>query len=288
MNRQKSFIDNKPILYLVATPIGNLEDITYRAIKILNSVFVCFAEDTRVTKVLFNHYNIETPLETYQEHNKEVASSNILKYLEDGHDVALVSDAGNPIVSDPGFLVCKRVIEKGYSVVPIPGASASLSALISSGIDATSFTFYGFLDSRQAKRIKELKELKEKKETLIFYEAPHRIRESLEDMLEVLGDRDICLCREMTKKFEEFIRGSISEVLTIIDELKGEMVVIVSGNKEDGSNYQDISPIDQIDELILAGMAKNNAIKAVAKRMNIDKNELYKEYINEKEKLNRQ
>jgi len=279
MNRQKSFVDNKPILYLVATPIGNLEDITYRAINILNSVFICFAEDTRVSRVLFNHYNIKTPLECYQEHNREKASEVILRYLEEGHDVALVSDAGNPIISDPGFLVAKKAISSGFSVVPIPGPSASLSALISSGIEADSFTFYGFLDSKRSKRKKELEELKSKKETLIFYEAPHRIKETLEDMLEVLGDRYISLAREMTKKFEEFIRGNISEILEIVDELKGEMVLVVSGNKNESDEYQDISPFEQIDDLIKAGMAKNNAIKMVAKRCNLDKQELYKSYI---------
>jgi len=279
MIRQKSFIDKKPILYLVATPIGNLEDITYRAINILNSVFICFAEDTRVTKVLFNHYNIKTRLECYQEHNKEKASQDILDYLNNGHDVALVSDAGNPIISDPGFLAAKKAINSGFSVVPIPGASASLSALISSGLESSSFTFYGFLDSKRGKRRKELEELKNKKETIIFYEAPHRIKETLEDMLDCLGDRDICLAREMTKKFEEFVRGKISEVLEIVEELKGEMVLVVSGN-QDEENYDDTDPISQIDDLILAGMTKNNAIKMVAKRCNLDKQELYKQYIN--------
>ena len=283
MKEQKSFIDNKPILYLVATPIGNLDDITYRAIKILNSVFICFAEDTRVTSVLFNHYNIHTPLATYQEFNKEKASLDVLKYLEEGHDVALVSDAGNPIISDPGFLVAKKAIEAGYCVVPIPGASASLSALIASGIPASNFLFYGFLDSKSSKRRKELEELKSEKATLIFYEAPHRISDTLKDMYEILGNRKICIAREITKKFEEFIRGNLEEVQAL-EDLKGEMVLIVEGMNEEENDFSGISPIAQIDDLILAGMEKNKAVKMVAKRMNIDKSELYKEYLAKKEK----
>jgi len=282
MIRQKSFVDNASKLYLVSTPIGNLEDITYRAVEVLKSVSVCFAEDTRVTSVLFSHYNIKTRLECYQEFNKEREAPKILEYLRNGVDVALVSDAGNPIISDPGYHVASLAMKEGFNVIPIPGASASLTALISSGLPATSFTFYGFLDAKSSKRKKELEALKEKQETLIFYEAPHRIKDMLEDLEEVFGNRDICLARELTKKFEEFLRGTISEVLEVVDTLKGEMVVIVSGVKESNDKYKDIDEVSQIDELILAGMVKNEAIKTVAKRMGIDKQELYKRYVNSK------
>ena len=282
MIRQKSYQSNNAKLYLVATPIGNLKDFTFRAVEMLKGVSVCFAEDTRVTKVLFEHYVIHTRLECYQEYNKETQYKAVLNYLAQGVDVALVSDAGMPIISDPGYFVAKEAIKAGYDVVPIPGATASLSALIVSGIAPQPFTFYGFLDSKSSKRKKELESLKEHKETLIFYEAPHRIKDMLCDMLEVFGDREIALAREITKKFEEVIRGLISEIIEVCDTLKGEMVVICSGYIENKDRYQEVSAIDQVDELILAGMVKNEAIKMVAKRLGMTKQELYKEYSDKK------
>ena len=282
MTRQKSYLSDSAKLYLVATPIGNLADITYRAVETLKTVEVCFAEDTRVTRVLFEHYNIHTRLECYQEHNKQTQYKAILKYLEEGISVALVSDAGMPIISDPGYYVAKEAIKAGFDVVPIPGASASLSALIVSGITPQPFTFYGFLDSKSSKRKKELEALKEHKQTLIFYEAPHRIKEMLEDILNVFGDREIALAREITKKFEEVIRGSVSEVIEVADTLKGEMVVVCSGYVEDSNKYLNVDPIKQVDELIVAGIIKNEAIKMVAKRLGITKQELYKEYSEKK------
>ena len=282
MQRQKSYQSNNAKLYLVATPIGNLKDFTYRAVETLQSVEVCFAEDTRVTKVLFEHYGIRTRLECYQEYNKETQYKAVINYLSKGIDVALVSDAGMPIISDPGYFVAKEAMKMGYDVIPIPGASASLSALIVSGISPQPFTFYGFLDSKSSKRKKELTSLKEHKETIIFYEAPHRIKDMLSDLLEVFGDREIALAREITKKFEEIVRGNVSEIIEICDTLKGEMVVVCSGYVEDTNKYNDVDPIDQVDELILAGMVKNEAIKVVAKRLGITKQELYKEYSDKK------
>ena len=279
MIRNQNFTNDRPKLYLVGTPIGNLEDITFRAINTLKSVDICFAEDTRVTKVLFDYYQIETKLLVYQKFNEDSGALKILEYLKDGKNVALVSDAGNPIISDPGYTVTKMVLQAGYDVVPISGVSAFTSALMASSLSAVNFSFYGFLDSKESKRRKELEALKTKKETLIFYEAPHRIKEMLNDMLEVLGDRYICLARELTKKFEEFIRGNISEIIPLCDSLKGEMVVVVEGAKDEDI-YSNLDPISQIDDLILAGMVKNEAIKTVAKRMNLDKNELYKKYNN--------
>jgi 16S rRNA (cytidine1402-2'-O)-methyltransferase len=282
MQRQKSYQTDNAKLYLVATPIGNLSDITYRAIETLKMVEVCFAEDTRVTRGLFEHFNIHTRLECYQEYNKETQYKAVINYLSKGIDVALVSDAGMPIISDPGYFVAKEAMKMGYDVIPIPGASASLSALIVSGISPQPFTFYGFLDSKSSKRKKELTSLKEHKETIIFYEAPHRIKDMLSDLLEVFGDREIALAREITKKFEEIVRGNVSEIIEICDTLKGEMVVVCSGYVEDTNKYNDVDPIDQVDELILAGMVKNEAIKVVAKRLGITKQELYKEYSDKK------
>ena len=284
MNRQKSYQSDNAKLYLVATPIGNLADITYRAVETLKMVEVCFAEDTRVTKVLFDHYNIHTRLECYQEYNKETQYKAVLNYLAKGISVALVSDAGMPIISDPGYFVAKEAMKAGYDVVPIPGASASLSALIVSGITPQPFTFYGFLDSKSSKRKKELEVLKEHKETIIFYEAPHRIKDMLNDLFSVFGDREIALAREITKKFEEVIRGNISEIIEVADTLKGEMVVVCSGYVEDNNKYLNVDPIKQVDELIVAGVVKNEAIKMVAKRLGISKQELYKEYSEKKNK----
>ena len=282
MYRQKSYQSNSAKLYLVATPIGNLGDITYRAVETLRMVDVCFAEDTRVTRVLFDHYNIHTRLECYQEHNKETQYKAVLNYLAKGISVALVSDSGMPIISDPGYFVAKEAIKSGYDVVPIPGASASLSALIVSGITPQPFTFYGFLDSKSSKRRKELELLKEHKETIIFYEAPHRIKEMLIDLLNVFGDREVALAREITKKFEEVVRGKVSEIIEITDTLKGEMVVVCSGYIEDNNKYANVDPIAQVDELIVAGVIKNDAIKMVAKRIGITKQELYKAYSEKK------
>ena len=282
MQSQKSFVSDVAKLYLVATPIGNLKDFTYRAVETLKNVHVCFAEDTRVTRVLFDHYDIHTRLECYQEHNKEVQAKLVLKYLKEGFDVALVSDAGMPIISDPGYHVSQLAIEAGFSVVPIPGASASLSALIVSGICPQPFTFYGFLDSKTTQRKKELEGLKNHQETLIFYEAPHRIKNMLEDMLNVFGDRQIALAREITKKFEEILRGKISEIIDVCDTLKGEMVVVCEGSTNQEDQYQEVDVITQVDELILAGKLKNDAIKMVAKRMGMTKQELYKAYVDSK------
>jgi 16S rRNA (cytidine1402-2'-O)-methyltransferase len=266
----------------VATPIGNLSDITYRAIETLKMVEVCFAEDTRVTRGLFEHFNIHTRLECYQEYNKETQYKAVLNYLEKGISVALVSDAGMPIISDPGYFVAKEAIKRGFDVVPIPGVNAALSALIVSGITPQPFTFYGFLDNKSSKRKKELETLKEHKETLIFYEAPHRIKDMLIDLLDVFGDREIALAREITKKFEEIVRGNISEIIEITDTLKGEMVVVCSGYVEDNNKYLELDPILQVDELIVAGIVKNEAIKMVAKRIGVSKQELYKEYSDKK------
>lgn len=277
MNRQKSFINENPSLFLVATPIGNLEDFTIRAINILNKVDIIFAEDTRVSVNLLKHYDIKTPLSSYHEFNKDSQGHVILNKLKEGKDVALISDAGMPVISDPGYDIACEAISLGYNVVPIPGSNAALSALIVSGLAPMPFTFYGFLDSKEQKRKKELLEIKEKKETTIFYESPHRIKKTLEDMLECLGDRRIALVRELTKKFEEVIRGSISEVLSIVDDIKGEMVIVLDGNK-DKKTYDHMTIIEHVNLYIKEGLRANDAIKKVAQDRNMSKQEVYRSY----------
>ena len=278
--RIKSF-DNKNVLYLVATPIGNLADITFRALEILKTVDIIYAEDTRNSLVLLKHYNITTHLESYHNFNEEEKKDLIINQLENGMNIAIISDAGLPVISDPGFKIVKRARELGFAVSTIPGASAGISALIASGLAPLPYTFYGFLDSKESKRKAELNELKYLKHTIIFYEAPHRIFETLNDMLEVLGDRSVVLARELTKKFEEYILGNISDVLKL-DSIKGEIVLMVEGYKE--QQEENVSYNEKIDELINLGYKPNDAIKEVAKMYNTDKKELYKQYVDYKNK----
>ena len=280
--RTRSFDNlNDGILYLVATPIGNLSDMTYRAVEILKSVDKIYAEDTRNSIVLLKHYNITTHLESYHEFNQELKTNTIVQEIKNGLKIALISDAGLPVISDPGYKIVKEARLQGLKVSTIPGASAGISALIASGISPMPYTFYGFLDSKKTKRISELNELKYINHTIIFYEAPHRIYETLNDMLEVFGDRFVTLARELTKTFEEYISDKISNILKI-DSLKGEMVLIVEGYKDD--NNIDIDPISKIDELINLGYKPNEAIKEVSKLLNISRNDLYKKYSDYKSK----
>lgn len=281
MNRQKSFESDKPILYVVATPIGNLQEMTPRAISVLESVDVIAAEDTRNTKKLLAHFGIHTKLISHHQHNETQSANGLLELLRQGQNVALVSDAGYPLISDPGWVVTQKVIEEGFSVVPISGSNAMLNALVASGLDTKHFMFYGFLKSQEKERIKELNELKYFPYTLVFYEAPHRIKKMLNSCLQVFGNRQICLARELTKKHEEFIRGTIEEVLNIIDDIKGEMVIVVEGSKEEKLlDETSAMPLihDQINSYIETGLTTNEAIKRVAKERGLSKNQIYKEY----------
>lgn len=268
-----------PILYLVATPIGNLEDITYRAIRILKEVKKIYAEDTRNSAILLKHYGITTSLESYHEFNQEEKSEAIINYILKGNDVAIISDAGLPVISDPGFKLIDLAVMNDIAVVTIPGASAGISAFVASGLPQP-FTFYGFLKPKHEQRVKELTEIKYQKSTLIFYEAPHRICDTLEDMLLVLGDRKAVLARELTKKFEEYIRGSLTEILAIAPNLKGEMVLLVEGYQEEEITTD---KFQLIEEQIALGLKANEAIKEVARMLNLNKKELYKEYLVYKE-----
>ena len=279
MNRQKSFENNQPTLYLVATPIGNLQEMTFRAIDILKNVDYIAAEDTRNTIKLLNHFEINTKLISHHEHNITSSIPKIISLLLDNHNIALVSDAGYPAISDPGYELVKACIDNQINVVPISGANACLDALIVSGICPQPFMFYGFLDHLDKKKKKELTLLKDYKETIVFYESPHRIKKTLKLMLDILGDRNIALCREITKKHEEIIRGTISEIFNMVDELKGEMVLIVEGSHEVVIEETfDISIYDHVQSYVDQGYTPKDAIKEVAKIRNISKNIVYNEY----------
>lgn len=279
MNRQKSFENNKPTLFLVATPIGNLSEMTYRAVETLKEVDYIAAEDTRNTIKLLNHFDISTKLISHHEHNIVSSIPKIISLLNENHNIALVSDAGYPAISDPGYELVKEVIEKGFNVVPISGANACLNALVVSGICPQPFLFYGFLDHLDKKKKKELEELKSYKETIVFYESPHRIKKTLQCMLNILGDRHIALAREITKKHEEINRGTIQEILEVVDDMKGEMVIVVEGNHhQEETVVFEQSLQEHVDEYIEKGMSTKDAIKEVAKQRGVSKNTVYQEY----------
>ena len=276
MNRQKSFENEKPTLFLVPTPIGNLSEMTPRALEVLSSVDVIACEDTRTSGQLLKHFDISKRLIAYQNFNEESSARGIVNLLSQGNDVALISDAGYPLISDPGQRVVSLVTAAGYNVVPVSGCSAVLNAVVASGLIAQPFIFIGFLPAGNSERVKKLREYKPYPMTMVFYEAPHRIKKMLESCLEVLGDRRCCLCREMTKIHEEFLRGTISEMIEAADELKGEMVLVVEGNRDDYSKDVDMSMIlKMVNESIEAGMSTSQAIKEVAGRTGISKNKIY-------------
>lgn len=274
-------------LYLVATPIGNLEDMTMRALRILKEVDIIAAEDTRNTKKLCNYFEISTPLVSYHEHNQEQGGEKILQILREGKSVALVSDAGLPCISDPGADIVVKAIEEDFAVVPIPGANAALTALIASGISPQPFYFFGFLDRQKKERRKQLEKIARKNETIIFYEAPHRLKETLKDLeLSLGGNRQIALARELTKKFEEFLRGSISEAIdwAANNEIRGEFCIVIEGNsvevlEEEQSYWDNMSVVEHIDYLIEhENRTSKDAIKEVSKLRDIPKRDVYQEY----------
>lgn len=275
---QKSY-DDSPTLYLIPTPIGNMDDLTYRTVKVLNDVEVLFCEDTRETGKLLSALDIKKRMIANHEHNEETNKDKIIEYLKSGVNVGLVSDRGTPVISDPGYELARHVINEGYNVVALPGATALIPALITSGIAPMPFTFYGFLNSKKVKREKELEELKLNKATLIFYESPHRINDTLESLKLVLGGhRKMSISREITKKYEEIYRGTIDEIIASAFEFKGEMVLVVEGNNE----IEDFSNLDLISHINLyidGGMKKMDAIKAVAKERGLKKSEVYNEFI---------
>lgn len=275
---QKSY-DGKNSLYLIPTPIGNLEDITLRAINMLKKVDVIFCEDTRIARLLLNKLDIKKKLISCNNINEEQIKEKVLEYLEGGSEVGLITDRGTPIISDPGYKTVEYVIAKGYNVIGLPGATALIPALITSGIEPAPFLFYGFLNSKTSKLEKELRELSLIKYTMIFYESPHRLIDTLTSMLKILGDRRISLNREISKMYEEIYRGSISSVIKELgSDIKGEFVIIMEGNKEI-SDYTDITIEEHIKTYINLGYSEKDAMKLVAKDRNMTKSDIYREYM---------
>ena len=270
------------ILYLVATPIGNLEDITFRAIRILKQVDLIAAEDTRQTLKLLNHYEIAKPLISYHRHNEEIKSDILIEKLKNGENIAIVSDAGTPGICDPGEEVIKKAIEENIEVIPIPGACAMINALIASGIDTKEFTFIGFLPLNKKLRKEKLEEIKKSEKTIIIYEAPHKMKSTLEDLKNSLENRKIVLARELTKIHEEFIRKNIDELLKEIDNLKGEMILIIEGapKTEDQENeLNNLTLEEHYKYYEKQGLDKKEIIKKIAKDRNVNKNEIYMKFV---------
>ncbi len=275
MIRQKSFETDRPTLYLVPTPIGHLKEMTERSLETLHLVDVIACEDTRNTQKLLNCYGIQKPLLSHHEHNQESSIPKIVDLLKNGKNVAVVSDAGYPLVSDPGQRLVQTMIDLEIPVVSLSGANAATNALVASGLSCQHYLFYGFLDHKQSKRKKELDSLKEFPYTIIFYEAPHRIGYMLQDMLDIFGNRNICLARELTKLHEEYIRGTVDEVLSVCESLKGEMVVVVEGYQKETSFSMD-EAVERVLEYS-ESLRFKDAVKKVAQEMDCSKNELYKE-----------
>lgn len=288
MKTQKSFDGQSDmgILYLVPTPIGNLEDMTFRAIQTLKDVDYIAAEDTRQTKKLCHVYEIDTPLTSYHEHNKDSSGHKLIEWLKEGKNIALVSDAGLPTISDPGAEVVRDFTNIGGYVVPLPGANAALTALIASGITPQPFFFYGFLDRQKKEKKKQLEALKKRQETIIFYEAPHRLKETLTLMKEVWGNRNIAITRELTKKFEEFIRGDLESVLTwaVENQIRGEFCLVVQGNDQDEEElneeawWKSLSEKEHVIHYIEEGLTSKEAIKRTAVERGVQKRTIYDAY----------
>lgn len=264
---QKSFEKENGKLYLVATPIGNLGDMSLRGLETLKNVDFIACEDTRVTIKLLNYYEIKKPLISYHEHNKYEAGVGIINKLSEGSSVALVSDAGTPCISDPGYEIVLLAIENNIDVVPIPGANAALSALITSGIAPQPFTFFGFLDHKKTIKKTQLEELKYHPYTMIFYESPHRFKETVSLMSEIFGERKCAIIRELTKKFEEIYRGLINDANLYYEDIKGEIVIIVEANTHPqvpDNSILEMDIIEHVNYYMDIGLTKNEAIKRVA------------------------
>ena len=271
-------------LYICPTPIGNLEDMTYRTIRILNEVDLIAAEDTRHSIKLLNHFEISKPLTSYHEHNKDSKGGYLINKLLEGENIALISDAGMPGISDPGEDIIKQALEHNIDIEVLPGATASITALVGSGLETAKFAFEGFLDRDKKVRRNQLEELKEERRTIIFYESPHRLKDTLKDMLKVLGNRRIAVNREITKKYQEIIREDIETVINIFNEkeVKGEFVLIVEGFKGEKTvqnSYEDLTEREYVITLMENGMDKKDAIKTVCKDRKLKKDVVYKQVL---------
>ena len=275
MKRIKSFDHSHNLLYLIATPIGNLGEFSTRAIEVINEMDLIAAEDTRNTSDLLHKFNIKKPLVSLREHNEVEASLNLIKQIKNGKKVAYMSDAGYPGISDPGYILTKLCLENDIAVSTISGSSAFINALVRSGLDTTHFYFHGFLSAKENEAKEELESIKNKSETLIFYESPHRIVKTLKLLLDVLGDRRISLQRELTKINEENIIGSLSELVKLDEStLKGEMVMIIEGKKANQENYNDEEIIKLVNELVAKGLSKKDAIEFVSNVTKVRKNHI--------------
>ena len=272
-------------LYLVATPIGNLEDITLRAIKILETVDIIAAEDTRHTLKLLNHLNISKPLFSYHRHNEQIKSQNIIDKLLEGKNIALVSDAGTPVISDPGEEVVKLALYNNIEVIPIPGPCAFVTGLIASGLDSKEFSFLGFLPLNKKNREIKLQEIKKSNKTVILYEAPHKLITTLTDLSKILDDRKIVLAKELTKIHETFISGTANNILKNLSNPKGEFVLIIEKNNSINDNtiiFQDMSLDKHYEYYKELGFSKNEIIKKIAKDKNVSKNDIYMKFLDKK------
>lgn len=289
MKSQKSIEhEQSSSLYLVATPIGNLEDMTMRAIRILKEVDIIAAEDTRNTKKLCNYFEISTPLISYHDHNLQSGGEKLMELLREGKQIALVSDAGLPCISDPGADIAAKAVKEGFAIVPIPGANAALSALIASGLSTQPFFFYGFLSRNKKERKLEIEKLQNRQESIILYESPHRLKESLRDLQSIIeGTRKIVLAREITKRFEEFLRGTIDEAVEWVEqaEIRGEFCIVLEGNEdavesnEETPWWSELTLEEHVDHLIEEKQCTaKEAIKEVAIQRGLSKREVYQNY----------
>lgn len=279
MNRIKSYAENG-ICYLVATPIGNMDDLSFRARQVLSDVDIIACEDTRTSGVLLSRFSIKKPLISCHEHNEQESASRLIEALKEGKNIAMVSDAGYPGISDPGVLLVRRCIENNIPVSVVPGANAFLPALIGSGLNADHFYFHGFLSAKQSQRKKELSALKDFPFTLIFYESPHRIFDTLEDMKEFYSERKACLAREITKIHEEYIRGTVAELASLDPlSIRGELVLIVEGKSEKEITLSDEELRQMIEEELRKGASLKDAAKIIGEKTDTKKNYLYRLYL---------
>lgn len=265
----------KGTLYIVSTPIGNLEDITLRALRVLKEVDLIAAEDTRHSSKLLNHYGISKPLISYWGEKEKVKSEEVLTRLHAGQSVALISDAGTPGISDPGSILIEKAVNDGITVLSVPGPSALIASVSISGLPIKEFTFIGFLPPKRTQRQKMLKELSLEKRTLVFYEAPHRILETLEDMSDIFGERKAALIKEITKIYEEALRGSFADITNMLQNttIAGEYVIIVEGKKREDVSFDDA--LDEVSALMKKGQGRKEAVRTVSEQYGLSKKELY-------------
>ena len=276
MTRNKTFNNNAPILYLIATPIGNLKEMSPRALETIGQMDIIAAEDTRNAFSLLANYGIKKELFSLREHNEIEASKKLLEKIKDGKKVAYMSDAGYPCISDPGYLLVQEMIKNGVNVSVISGSSAFINSLVASGLETKHFYFYGLLPAKEGEAKAELEQLKDVKETIIFYEAPHRIMKTLNLMQESFGNRNVCLARELTKINEEFIRGTLDELIKLDEAtIKGEIVLIVEGNKSENT-INDDEIVTRINYFVNLGLSQKDAINVVSEEFKINKNYIKK------------